>query len=273
MQVNRLSSINFQTFKSNKSKENKEKGVENLSEFINEMNKKDDAILKLSGTYPNLRASLINQAQYDREKSLRTILKESKNVEHDLYSVETRALAILRFIENGFSSWKHKEAFEKIKGCSGSNCQIDGKFYTLTHSGENYLVTRLYDSTRVMFDKNGKVLEVRQNDFLMRTELFYYNEGKEKPFLYCDGYSEKDGLIEAQRAYYIGSRKSAIRNLKIKNGKKSASEFFDFKQSEKSLVLKSYKSADIKLDLLDKSNNYRYRNLLNGDEYAIKVNQ
>ena len=57
MQANRLSSINFQTFKSNKSKENKEKGVENLSEFINEMNKKDDAILKLSGTYPNLRAN------------------------------------------------------------------------------------------------------------------------------------------------------------------------------------------------------------------------
>ncbi len=78
MQVSRLSSINFQTFKSNKTKKNQEKGVENLGECIKEMNKKDDAILKLSGTYPNLRASLISQAQYDREKKIKGNFKRIK---------------------------------------------------------------------------------------------------------------------------------------------------------------------------------------------------
>ncbi len=270
MQINNILSANFKTFKGNKPEE--KSNTDNLSELIKEIKDKEDAVLKISGTYPDYNASLIKEAQYKRERNTRAILKESKNVQHDLYSVETRALAILRFIENGFSSWKHKEAFEKIKGCTGSNCQIDGKFYTLTQSGENYLVTRLYDSTRVMFNKNGKVLEVRQNDYLMRTELFYYDEGKEKPFLCFDGYSEKDGIIEAQRAYYIGGRKSALRNLRIENGKKSVSEFFDFKQTEKELALKSYKSKDIKLNALDEKNAFKYTDLINGEEYTIKLN-
>ena len=265
MQVNSIAPLQFQSFKSKKSK----KSSDNLGELIKKMNSAPKSILKVSGKYPDIKASLITSSQYEREKNARKILNDSKNIEHDLFCIETRALAILRFINNGFSNWHHKNALNEMKNKHLSNCKINGKFYTLIPEGKNDIVTRLYDGARVVFDENGKILEVRQNDYLMRTEIYYYDEGEERPFLFFDGFKENANEIEVQRAYYIGKSNKLIKNLIIKNGKKSCLEMFDFDKSDKSLILKRYKSKDFQLKRLDAPNKYNYKDSSCNKDFCI----
>ena len=275
MQINKISAFKSINFSSKNARNKQSETSKQIGELIKKMNSTDDTVLKLSGEYPILNSALITVAQYEREKNARAILKESKNVEHDLYSIETRALAILRFIKNGYSNWNHKEAFEILKNSNENHCKVKGKFYTLTRDEkmpESYVITRLYDSASVMFNSDGIVEEVRNGDYLMRTDAYYYDEGEGKPFLTCDGYSEKDGTINAQRTYYTGKRNCCFRDFKIENGKKTFSEYFDFKQGERNLILKSYKGKNIRLDLFDESNNkFKYKELSSGSEYYIQL--
>jgi len=270
MQVNSINLYKIQTFTSRKKKENDSK--DKLGKLIKEMNSSSDSILKISGTYPNIKPSLITLEQYEREKNLRRVLSDSKNVEHDINCVNNRSLAILRFIENGFSNWNHKKALKEMRESNKTISKINGKYYTLTdNKDETLTVTRLYDSAKVKFNQSEKVLEIRQNDYLIRTECCYFKEGEEKPFLYCDGIKETSKETSVQRLYYIGRNNRLYKNFKIKNGKKYFCELFDFEENKKGKVLKEYRNSDLKISLLNSKNTYRYEDLTDGSVFNINM--